>query len=292
MTIVLHNVRGSNIANAMIKYIVAVNARRVIGDAILSNYKIEMWNISHPAIAQESSTAVDFIDDQHINFEKLRYLTSTGMVSRVNLHGHLQRMENLLGIAECSALFSAEASIGISFGEEFLVCPVRGGEILDARHPGYTLIPIEFYREIFLSTAHSSLTPVFMGQIDPNPYSDALRKEFPKAVFLPSLGALFDFQTIRKAKNIIVPISTFAWLAAWLSDAKHIILPVYGLFNPLQYPDHDLIPFSDPRYRFYRFSAHEAVKVEDAISAHRGVTWSIADRRFFLDLALKDNTQL
>ena len=66
-----------------------------------------------------------------------------------------------------------------------------------------------------------------------------------------------------------MPISTFAWMAAWLSNASTIFLPVYGLFNPNQFPDHDLLPLGDRRYRFYEFPIHHAVPVENFMAAHK-----------------------
>ncbi|MCC6736670.1 MAG: hypothetical protein IT534_11175 [Bauldia sp.] len=49
-----------------------------------------------------------------------------------------------------------------------------------------------------------------------------------------------------------VAVSTFSWLATWLSPrAETIALPVAGLFHPAARPDIDLLPIDDQRYRLY-----------------------------------------
>ena len=111
-------------------------------------------------------------------------------------------------------------------------------------------MPLAFYRQLIESTR---LRPVFMGQIADDQYSVTLRKWFPDAEIIPSQGIMNDFSMIRSAKNIVVSVSTFSWLAAWLSDAAVVHLPLYGIFNPMQRPDINLIPLTDSRYRFYDF---------------------------------------
>ena len=273
MTYILHNVHGSNIANLMIKYIFATKVIRTLGDGVLSNYCLPVWNISHPPADNKEEVAIDFLEDQRINFERLAYLVRTRIVTRINLHGHLQRMENLLECSESRMLFRTEKDVGISFGSEFVVCPIRGGEILKAIHPGYTLVPIAFYRDIF-SMLGSGVRPVFMGQLGDNLYSCALRKEFKEALFVPAQTPLADFETIRKSKNIVLSVSTFSWLAAWLSNAANIFMPVYGLFNPAQFQDHDFLPISDPRYTFFSFPVHHAVDVDKFAKAHAELAWN------------------
>ena len=96
------------------------------------------------------------------------------------------------------------------------MCPVRAGEIVDGAFGHYPLTPVAFYAELVERTG---LRPVFMGQTEPNAYTDRLRQQFPDAQFLASLGPERDFALIRRSKNIVVGVSTFVWLAAWLSHA-------------------------------------------------------------------------
>ena len=132
-------------------------------------------------------------------------------------------------------------------------------EILAGVHPPYVLLPVEFYRDVIRETG---LKPVFFGQLTPSPYLDSLRQAFPRARFISGKGAIHDFETIRRSRNIIISVSTFAWLAAWLSEADQVIMPLAGLFNPVfgdLYGDgHNLIPLADPRYVFYLFPLNVA----------------------------------
>jgi hypothetical protein len=262
---VIHNVHGSNFANLMIKFLCAQKLRMFCQDVQLSNYNMPYWGMTNLPVASEEQKTVDFLDDQRVDLLRASYLINSGQVGRINLHGHYQRMEYLPSHLESNEYFKTSAETGVVFGKEFLVCPIRGGEILDAIHPGYPLVPIDFYRDMALETG---LMLVFMGQLEDNVYIKRLKAAFPQAIYLPSLGPLGDFQTIRKARNILLPVSTFAWLAAWLSSATQIILPVFGLFNPKQYPNHDLLPVFESRYKFFEFPVHHAVPLDQVDAAH------------------------
>ena len=144
-------------------------------------------------------------------------------------------------------LFRSNVS-GFPTGDDELVINVRAGEILRAVHPDYSPLPISFYRELI---SQSGLSPVFVGQIDDPLYGAALRSAFPEARFLKGAHWIEDFQTVRHATNIVTAISTFSWLAAWLSmSARRIILPIAGFLDPRQRPDVHLYPRSDCRYEF------------------------------------------
>jgi hypothetical protein len=270
---VVHNIHGSNFGNMMIKYLVARQLARSFEHVKLSNYDMPYWGLSIPGIEDRGDSRYEFSDDQRINLSRARQLLVSGLFTSFEMRGHFQRMENLADAADAKDCFVAASDIGCKFGNDFIVCPIRGGETLGAIHSGYTLLPINFYADIFVRTG---LKPVFCGQTEPNPYVDTLRARFPNAIFLPSQGALADFQTIRSSANIIVPISTFAWMAAWLSNARLIILPVFGLFNPDQFPDHDLLPVGDARYLFFKFPVHHAVPVSAFAEAHQALdaTWN------------------
>jgi hypothetical protein len=68
-----------------------------------------------------------------------------------------------------------------------------------------------------------------------------------------SLGAVADFQFVRAARKVLMSVSTFAWMAAWLSEADRIYFPLgspYPLFD--QSADRRLIVFDDPRYVYVK----------------------------------------
>lgn len=267
MAFVVHNVHGSNFANFMIKLMAAEKIRNMAPSAILSNYNLPEWNIHHPSVASDDDLVCAFTDDMRINPERVRYLARSG-VKRFDMHGHLQRMENFPDRAQCSALFSARPVDVSQISADEILCPVRGAEILAAIHPGYPLVPIEFYADV---ARQFGLRPVFMGQTDANPYMDALRAAFPSSRILPHVSAMLDFEIIRSAAKIVLPISTFAWTAAWLSEAELVIQPLFGLFNPSHFPDHDLLPLDRGTWRFFQFPVQAAVDVSEALQAHRAI---------------------
>jgi hypothetical protein len=79
---------------------------------------------------------------------------------------------------------------------------------------------------------------------------------------------MYDFALMRAARHLVVSVSTFSWLAAWLSHAETITIPLTGFYNPAQRPDVNLLPLDDPRYRFYLFPVNHAVPVADHVPVH------------------------
>jgi hypothetical protein len=192
----------------------------------------------------------------------------SGALQRVDIRTYAQRIENFLPPACYRTELSARGPAWSGTGPDELLCNIRQGDILDGHHPDYVLIPIGFYADLIEETG---LAPVFMGQLEDTPYMRLLRARFPHARFLPSRGATVDFERIRRARNIVPSISTFAWLAAWLSEANRIFLPVLGLLHPAQNRGVDLLPLGDKRYRFYVFPIHYAVPVAQAQAAHETI---------------------
>ena len=218
------------------KYMTGLKLKQRIPGMILSNFVMPYWRVDHPSVpAREGDRILAAEAEQHLDMNRIEYLANAGLTTRVEWTGYGQRMENFPDRDLCRKIFSTPetASLGDKFADTDLVCPIRGGEILDGRHGGYTLLPVTFYRDV---AERLGLRPVFFGQLERNPYFDALHQELPDAIYRPGSDPLSDFQTVRKARNIVVCISTFVWLAAWLSDAKHIVFPVYGLYNPVQFP--------------------------------------------------------
>jgi hypothetical protein len=63
-------------------------------------------------------------------------------------------------------------------------------------------------------------------------------------------------------------VSTFSWLAAWLSHASTIFMPLTGFYNPFQDRDVDLVPLDDSRYKFDLFPINYAVPFDKLSSSH------------------------
>ena len=246
---VIHCARRGNFANYMMKYMAAIKISEMISEAKFSGYQFPYWDIDFPDLPSQFHTTAVVRDDMQIDYLRILYLLEN-RAKTIAMTGHYQRMENFPSIERTRSLFRLKDHLGTEFNDDFIVCPVRAGEILGAIHPGYTVIPVAFYKDVL---SKETARPVFMGQIEPNQYIDDLRAAFPDAIFLPSQGAFADFHTICRARKIVLPVSTFAWLAAWMSNATKIVLPVFGLFNFHAHPGNELLPVFDHRYEFYRF---------------------------------------
>jgi hypothetical protein len=165
----------------------------------------------------------------------------------VNLDGVILREGNLRGLAFDDLFPLPEGEV--SPAENALVIHIRLGDVAKFSHPHYGPIPISFYRYILDRTG---LSPIFIGELSDCPYFDALQKAFPCARYLLGGSVKSDFQTIRSAKNIAISVSSFAWLAAFLSKAKQIHVPIAGMLNPKVRPDVDMLPLCDGRFMFHK----------------------------------------
>ena len=250
------------LGNRMIQYLAALAlADRVPGSRVVHVHLPE-WGISVPrAECEDKPTAL--VLSETVPLDALAAALRDGAIERVDLRSYAQRMENFSDVTRYAGLFTTGASAGA--GPHELLINIRQGELLDARHPDYVLIPVDFYAELVERT---KLAPVFMGQIEDSAYMRGIFARFPHARYLPSRGATADFAYIRHSHHIVPAISTFSWLAAWMSKAGRVFLPVLGLFNTLQSRTTDLLPLGDPRYVFTLFPFHYAVPVRDAAAAH------------------------
>ena len=182
------------------------------------------------------------------------------------IESYAQHTDNFLPAAAYRDVFRSPSVRGA--GPRELLCNIRQGDILDAHHPDYVLLPVEYYAELVERTG---LAPVFAGQLEDSPYMEALRRRFPAARMVPSQGAVADFAFIRASCHIVPAVSTFSWLAAWLSEAETVHMPVVGLFNPSQSPGTQLLAWEDRRFSFTLFPFHYAVPVARFAAAHAAV---------------------
>jgi len=261
-----------NLANQMIQYMVAVRLSDEVvarGGArpAISNVDLAPFGIHHPLLAHDPA-ATCCVTSAELDLSALADTLASGTFDCVDIRSYAQKIVNFPGLARARELFAQDQAGESEIFDDELLCSIRGGEILDARHPDYVLIPPLYYADL---ARVSGLRPVFMGQIEGNAYIGALRALFPEARFLPSEGAARDFARIRQARHVVPAISTFSWLAAWLGEAETIYLPVLGLFNPLQSPGTDLLPAVDQRFRFYQFPFHFAVPIDQVARAHTAI---------------------
>ncbi len=260
---VVHVIPQGNMANRMIQHLVAVRIACLVPNCRISNVELPEWGYSYPALPETGGPDL-WVQGQYVEIGQIAARLRRGALERVNLLAYGQRLANLPSREDCATIFPADPSFP-GYGADRLVCNIRGSEVLDARHPDYTLLPPRFYAEV---AERTGLVPVFMGQIEDNAYCEDLRRLFPEAEFRASEGGLADFQTFRNSRNLVPAVSTFSWLAAWLSDAQRIVLAVNGLFHPVQAPDVDLLPLADPRYSFVLFPINYSVPVGAYRAAH------------------------
>jgi hypothetical protein len=273
-------------ANRMIEYMVVRRIASEVEGCMISNAVLPDWGINHPAIpgGPGPETRVPTSPHQVDIAAIVESLCSTEKI-RINFKSYAQWFPNFSPLEVCRRMFPENEHDYPGYGPEYLVCNVRGGEVLDARHRQYVLLPIEFYAELAKDTG---LRLMFMGQIEDNTYCRALRRRFPDAEFHPTRGVVADFQIFRNSTHLVPSVSTFSWLAAWLSRGKSVILAVDGLFHPVQEPRIDLLPLADERYRFYLFPINYAVPVEQFEKAHHVVqdagSWCAVDAAFLSKL--------
>lgn len=129
-----------------------------------------------------------------------------------------------------------------------LIVHIRAGDILDEHNKLYHTIPTELIRR---AAKYVDRDIVFIGQLEDSPFSQELRQAFPTATFALTGSAALDFAIIRQSRFLLLSTSTFAWLAAWLSETSGcIMLPKTGLYSPEAAPEINLIDCSDQRFQF------------------------------------------
>lgn len=244
-----------NPGNISLMFLTALKMQQALGFGTIANVELPLFDIKIPDYRQGLAGLHDRI---HTNSKHFGYLPISGLrdvipqtnASFLNLEGYCQHMDNFpdLKSLDYDKLFPSLS--GNEGGkEDEIVISMRGGDVLEGIHPHYGLIPPEFYQFIINKTKKK---PVFYGQLTPSPYMDEIRARFPSATYVSSRGVSQDFDYLRKSKHIILSISTFSWLAAWLSKDSKIYFPVLGMLNPFQHQSM-LLPFNDDRYEFYLF---------------------------------------
>ena len=239
------------LGNQMAQYLVAMRLQQLVGgDLAVSGYNMPEWGLVAP-VRDSQDQVLPKLTGNLFDLRQVSGLMKAGKLEQVSLTGYGFRLEHFPSNRESRELFISSGPAQEVLGDDELLINIRAEDILNRGiHPDYGLLPVEFYRSVVWRTG---LKPVFQGQLEAGPYVDGLVKALPNARLIPSQGAVADFQIIRQAKNIVLSLSSFTWLAAWLSKARQIHVPVYGFLNPKQRPDIDLLPANDERYQFYCF---------------------------------------
>ncbi len=232
----------------MFEYLIALELGRRVPDLEISGYELPEWGlVSPPGAPLPSGTPL--LENHLLPLADAVEYLRRGHVEEVELASVGLRLENIGSAVDARGVFVPPDALDLpAFAADEVVVNIRGEELFADPHTDYGLIPLSF---IEAAVAASGAQPVFVGQLGDDPYSRAIRARYPAARVIPSRGPIHDFQLLRSAREIVVAVSTFSWLGAWLSEAERIHLPVSGIYNPRQRGDLDLLPVDDPRYRFY-----------------------------------------
>ena len=271
-----------NPGNIAMMYMAALKLKRTLGFGTIINTSIPIFDIELEdrhlggLIGLHDTMKANVASRGLIPFNAYREIIRQSPPAFLSMEGFYQHVGNFLQPADIDydEIFRAEEQSEHGRENE-IVISIRGGDILGAIHPDYTMIPIDFYEFIVEKTG---LKPVFFGQLGNNAYCESLRLRFPEARFITGSSPKFDFNFLRRSVHIVPSVSTFSWLAAWLSRAQKVYLPLTGLLNPNQHRGSFLVPQDDDRYEFYLFPTNYALP----ISRHTEYLGPIASRWTFI----------
>ena len=265
---VIHVEALGGLGNRMFQHMAALFLLSAIPDSRLSGIELPEWGLHQPDTrdGSERSFTVHRDTPMRMPLETIFEAIAKGAADCIDIRNYVQHVDNLLPPAMYRNVYVDRQPQTEAVGADELLINIRGQEILSGVAPDYVLIPVGYLRQI---VAETGLRPVLMGQLTPGPYLEELRTGLPEARFLASEGSMEDFSIIRNAKHIVISVSTFSWLAAWLSNAERIFLPVAGMFSPFQCPAINLLPLRDPRYRFDLFPSYFATTPAVAVEQHR-----------------------
>ncbi len=246
----IYIVPRGNTANRALQYLTAEAMRAEVPEAEIENIQLPEWGrlLAQPP-PPPARAARTGRNRYRIDIPGLADCLRRKVVDSVIIDGFTFNLDQYPPRATAKRLLGETpgGADARGFGPRELVCSVRGGEILRGVHPNYLPLPPGYYRML---AEHSGLDLVFFGQIAEDAYSHALREAFPRARFIPCRNPGYDFDMLRRSVHLAPAISSFSWLAAWLSDAETVYLPVGGMFNPVQAVDLMFLPLEAPEYRY------------------------------------------
>ncbi|MBW8844394.1 MAG: hypothetical protein JF607_05410 [Burkholderiales bacterium] len=258
-----HVIPIGNLANQMLQLVFLERLKQRLPELEIGGVDLPLWQVRRDFSAGHPTPRLRLYG-QFVDVDRLCSLMQRGWVRDFEFAALGFRMENFLPREQVNALFPPRVPVLERFADDELLINVRGAEILGDVHQDYGPMPIGYLKQL---TDATGLRPVLMGQIGQDWYSDALRQAFPGCRVIESRGILEDFEIIRHARHIAMSLSTFSWIASWLSEASTIHMPLIGIFNPLQRPEINLLPVDDPRYRFYDFGVRRWVATPKQVRA-------------------------
>ncbi len=240
---------SSRLGNQMIRHMNALCVEDKIINIDIYSQDIECYKIGNQ-LKYGFPFAPLLLRGQNVPIEFAVFLAKIGIVKSIHLAALRLDTKSLVPLERARLLFDDGIQSACGYDENHIVIHVRGTDALDGTHKHYGPIPINYYKYIISET---NLIPVFVGQFEGNYIGKELKSSFGNAIFHKSTNSLEDFRAIRNSKNIIISISTYSWMAAWLSNANKIFMPLIGLFNPLQRHDVAMAPLDDERFIYDLF---------------------------------------
>lgn len=241
---------SGRLGNQMMQLMVVKRLIEDLPDFEVYGYHMPQWRLSRPVIEGQPYVPL-LVRGAAVSLDHIHRLCRSGLATSVMMRSITVDYRRFLSREEANALFRPLPEEDVpGFDDEHIVINIRGEDILFGKSADYGPIPLAYYRSIIEETGK---TPVFMGQLFDDYYSNMIRAEFPDAIYVPHTTPIRDFQIIRNSQNIVMSLSTFSWLAAWMSDAKRIYMPLIGGWNPEQRPDGNLTPADDPRFVYDLF---------------------------------------
>ncbi len=241
---------SGRLGNQMMQLMTAKQMVRLLSDFEVYGYDMPAWQLFRPVTVGVPYCPL-LVRGAAAPLDLVLRLCRLGLVKAVAMRSVCPVYHRFLPREEAQQLFQPRPDDDTEgFDETHIVIHIRAEDILLGKAGDYGPVPFEYYRMILRETG---LKPVFVGQLANDYYSNLLKTAFPDALFVQPQTPIKDFQRIRNSKNIVLSLSTFAWLAAWLSDAQRIYMPLIGGWNPAQRPDIDLTPPDDPRFVYDLF---------------------------------------
>ena len=250
-----------NLGNRALQFLAAEGIRHYAPEVSVENVHLPEWNITTLAPRPREARSLCTGEFRYwLDVEGLADCLRRGVVESVILDGYAFHLANYPPRDVARQLLSPMPGSGDAqgFGAHELVCSIRGGEILRAQHPDYIVLPPSYYAQL---AERSGKNLVFFGQLGEDGYSASLRAAFPRARFVNSVSQVYDFEMLRRSKNIAISVSTFSWLAAWLGTPEKVYVPVCGMLNPMQHPYQLYLPLDEPEYEYTLFPYSKSVNL-------------------------------
>lgn len=241
--------KAGNMGNKIIQHMYCMNLSERVENSFLCGYNIKEMNMFGEDCPLEGRTLHVTGGHRH-SLDQMAYYLNEGIYDSIYFEGFVQRLEYFSNRKKFLKIFPIMNGFHSDFvSDRYIILNVRGREILGNLHPDYSPAPIDF---LVKAVEASKREPIIMGQMGNDFYSDAIKENFPGCHIMEHRSIIEDFEILRHAQNVVLSVSTFSWVATWLSMvARNIYMPIYGLYNPHQRPDIDLLPVSDKRYHFY-----------------------------------------